>query len=110
MNSKQYDKLIGSKVAFFISDATGRRSGYFGRRIGTVVGVDAGVRKGFRSVRVRLGSSKFIKSGWAKPVHIKVLRKELSLRNHNTGVMDGDAVIPLGAWLVKNGIESVSGA
>jgi hypothetical protein len=106
---KGYEQLIGKEVAFFISDATGRRSGYFGRRQGKVVSVDAGPRKGFRSVRVQIGSDTFIQHGWMHPVRVKVQREELSLLNHTTGVVEGSTVVPLAAWFVKNGIERIGG-
>ena len=109
--NKQYEQLIGKEVAFFIADAVGRRSGYFGRRQGTVVSVDAGPRKGFRSVRVMLGNDEFFRNGWMQPVHLKVMRKELSLLNHYCGVVDvdGSSVVPLAAWFVKHGIERLGG-
>ena len=106
---KDYKQLIGKEVAFFVADAVGRRSGYFGRRQGTVVSVDAGPRKGFRSLRVRIGSAEYIRNGWMQPVHLKVMRKELSLLNHTTGVVEGTSVVPLGAWFNKHGIERLGG-
>jgi len=106
---KDYKQLIGKEVAFFVADAVGRRSGYFGRRQGTVVSVDAGPRKGFRSLRVRIGSAEYIRNGWMQPVHLKVMRKELSLLNHTTGVVEGTSVVPLGAWFSKHGIERLGG-
>ena len=107
--NKQYEQLVGKEVAFFVADAAGRRSGYFGRRQGKVVSVDAGPRKGFRSVRVRLGSDEFIRNGWMQPIHIKVMRQELSMLNHTTGVVEGSSVVPLGAWFMKHGIERIGG-
>ena len=106
---KGYEQLIGKEVAFFVADAVGRRSGYFGRRQGTVVSVDAGPRKGFRSLRVRIGSAEYIRNGWMQPVHLKVMRKELSMLNHATGVMEGISIVPLAAWFNKHGIERLGG-
>ena len=107
---KTYNNLIGKKVRFCICEATGRRAKYYGTRQGEVVSVDAGVRKGFRSVRVRMGGQFTSPNGvlsYLEPVHIKVLRKELSMLNHPTGILEGSDMIPLTAWLVKNGIEKL---
>jgi len=105
----KYNELIGKTVRFCITEATGRRSSYYGARQGLIVSVDAGPRKGFVSVRVRIGSDEFIRNGWAKPVHLKVLRKELSMLNHGCGVQEGERFVPLGAWLAVNKIETIKG-
>lgn len=108
--TKDYGKLIGKEVAFFISDGFGRRSGKYGSRRGTVVSVDAGIRKGFRSVRVRMGGHFTSPNGvrcWLDYTYCKVYRKELSMINHYCGVIEGSRVVPLVAWFNNKCIERI---
>jgi len=89
MKKRKYTDLMGQTVDFFVTATQGRRSKYFGSRRGVVVKVDWGIRKGFKGVRVRLALGK----------HLLVLPKELKLMNHGCGVLEGNEIRPLDAWL-----------
>jgi hypothetical protein len=100
-HKRTHSDLIGEVVHFFCTAESGRRAKYNGSRTGVVVSVDAGPRKGFRGVRVRMGGS-FTSNGqvsYVTPVHINLLPKELQLANHGCGVLENGKVRPLAAWL-----------
>ncbi len=93
------EDLKGKLVSFFINgDGRGRKAAYAGSRMGKVVAVDIGPRKGWVGVTV-LHPAPSKRFPGLTPVKLKITVKELTVTNHTTGVLWFGKVRHLSEWL-----------
>ena len=94
MNHKQPEErtpedLKGKVISFFILATKGRKAAHGGFRMGTVLKVDNGPRKGWRGVTVL----------YADNTRLRLDVKEITLTNHPTGVFWFGKTRHLNEWM-----------
>ncbi len=94
MKTKQPERrtpedLKGKTVSFFVLATKGRKAAYGGFRMGKVVKVDNGPRKGWRGVTVLTANN----------TRLNIDVKELTLTNQPTGIFWFGKIRHLNEWL-----------